>query len=723
MNFLNGALLAGAAALAIPIIIHLFHKSRFEVVRWGAMHLLETVVRTNQRRVRLEQLILLIIRAAIPVLLALAMARPIWKGGNALLGDAKTSTVVVLDSSYSMEAARGGRSNFDIAREAGSRIVNDLRRGSDVQVILAGETGTPLFDSPTFDTVRAAKTVSELNAGFGAATIPDALNAAAGAFGQMHEVSRNLVFVTDFQRVSFPPQGDAALSEAVERLRALPIVPSITFFDAGTEVRDNVAVDSLEFSRLMIGVGQNIQIRANLRNYGGADYPDLRVYLRADGREKTVSQIALGPNEAGQVLFTHAFDTPGSHTIEVYADADPLKADNSYLASIPVRDQVPVLLVNGDPNREPLKGETDFAEIALQPYSAGRVEMADLIRTKVVTTEELKAGAMSESSVVVLANVRKLNDEQVRGLQEYVKNGGGVLIFPGNRTDSQWWNATFAKDGNGLLPARFGALSGDVREGSRGTSIVSQRFANPALELFNDARNGSLAEAEIKLWFKLDPLPAAEGATPPSILAVLDSGEPFLMERQFGEGRVILASTAIDSDWSNLPLRPFYLPLLQRLSVYLASNVYPPRNLEVGRELVAFVRAEDAAKTAALTRPDGITENLLIEKRGGRGVVEYAKTQRPGLYTLLPPDGQPIHYVVNASRRESDLTKLTPDEIETLGKNLDVRVVRSGEEYQNIEQTLRYGQELWKPVLWILLGLCFGELIVQRMFSQARGRV
>ena len=65
MNFLNGALLAGAAALAIPIMIHLFHKSRFEVVRWGAMHLLETVVRTNQRRVRLEQLILLIIRAAI----------------------------------------------------------------------------------------------------------------------------------------------------------------------------------------------------------------------------------------------------------------------------------------------------------------------------------------------------------------------------------------------------------------------------------------------------------------------------------------------------------------------------------------------------------------------------------------------------------------------------------------------------------------------------------
>ena len=104
MTFLNAALLAGAAALAIPILIHLFHKSRFQVVKWGAMHLLESVIRTNQRRIRIEQLILLIIRAAIPVLLALAMARPVWKGAQQLMGEAKTSTVLLLDNSYSMEA-------------------------------------------------------------------------------------------------------------------------------------------------------------------------------------------------------------------------------------------------------------------------------------------------------------------------------------------------------------------------------------------------------------------------------------------------------------------------------------------------------------------------------------------------------------------------------------------------------------------------------------------
>ena len=131
MTFLNVALLGGSRAFAIPIIIHLFHKSRFKIVKWGAMHLLEAVIRTNQRRIRIEQWILLAIRCAIPALLALLMARPLWKGAQKLLGDAKTSTVVLLDNSYSMEAGRAGTSNCTLARDEAGRILSDLRPGSE----------------------------------------------------------------------------------------------------------------------------------------------------------------------------------------------------------------------------------------------------------------------------------------------------------------------------------------------------------------------------------------------------------------------------------------------------------------------------------------------------------------------------------------------------------------------------------------------------------------
>lgn len=719
MTFLNWTLLAGIAALAIPILIHLFHKSRFQVVKWGAMHLLEQVIRTNQRRIKLEQIILMIIRCAIPVLLALLMARPVWKGAQRLLGESKTSTVVLLDNSYSMEAGRTGVSNFNIARDEATRLISDLKRGSDVQVILMGEGGAPLLDTPTYDTGRITQGLQKLGAGYGAATIPGALDLAANVFEKMHEPARNLVVMTDFQRVSFEATEDVLVGQTIDRLRKLPISPHIAFFDVGQEVKDNVAVESLDFSRLMVGVGQKIQIRANLRNFGDANYPDLRVYFKVDGREKSAAQIALGPRQKAQVLFSHAFETAGSHVVEVYADADSLKADNIFLASIPVRDKVPLLLINGDPSGEPLKGETDFAEIALQPFSAARVELADLISTKVIRPEEIDPRRLGEFATVVMANVRSLRDDQLRGLEEFVKNGGGLLVFTGSKVDPGWYNGQFFREGKGLLPLPLGPRAGDAKEGAPSVAILSARFENPALELFNDPRNGNLSDSAIKLWFKLN-----EQAAPPTAttLARLENGDAFLVEKQFGEGRVIACSTAIDADWSNLPMRPTYLPLLQRLGVYLASTIYPPRNLDVGRSIVALLPATDTGKKTMLATPDGATSELPIVKKGDRGVVEFSKTQRPGLYTLTPPGGQPVHYVVNASRRESDLQKLSAAEIADFGKTHGVAIVRNGTEYKELDQSRRFGREIWKPLLWALLGMCFVEMIVQQRFARMKGR-
>jgi hypothetical protein len=722
MTFLNAALLAGAAALAIPIIIHLFHKSRFTIVNWGAMHLLESVIRTNRRRMRIEQLILLLIRCLIPALLAVAMARPVWKGVQTLIGNVPTSTVVALDNSYSMEAGRAGVSNFTLAKNETIRLVNDLKRGSEVGVVLMGEGGRPLFEAPTYDAARVTQAIEKTGAGFGAANIPQALDDAAELLSRMREPSRQLVVLTDFQHVSFPASERELLKEKLTRLRQRSVSPMVTFFDVGNEVKDNVAIEGLEFSKLIVGVGQKIHLRALLRNYGSAAYPDLRVMCKTDGKEKAASQIALGPNEKGQVLFTHAFDTPGSHVIEVAVEADTLKADNVFLASIPIRDKVPVLLVNGDPASEPLKGETDFAEIALQPFGAAKVELADLIQTRVIKTDELDSAKLNAAAVTVVANIRRLSDAQLSALEDYVRSGGGLLLFPGSRVDAAWWNSHLHKNGEGLLPTLLGPLAGEANSGGAASSIISQRFENAALELFNDPRNGTLADSAVRVWFKLDEESARAARPPATVLARLETGDPFFVEKPFGEGRVIACATAIDADWSNLPVRAFYLPLLQRLCVYLASTIYPPRNLDVGQQLMAFVDAASAGKKAALTLPDGRTIELPIEKKGPRAAVEFSATQQPGVYALQPPGGAVVHYVVNASRRESDLQKLSSAEIAEFAREQQVGLVRNAAEFRALDQTRRFGREIWKPLLWSLLGLMFVEMVVQQRFARGRGR-
>ncbi len=721
MSFLNLSLLAGTAALAIPILIHLFHKSRFKIVKWGAMHLLEAVLRTNRRRIQIEQWILLAIRCAIPALLALAMARPLWKGAQSLLGEAKTSTVVLLDNSYSMDAARAGTTSFGIAKDETLRLINELRQGSEVHTILMGEGGRGVLDSPTYDLSRVTQALSKATAGFGTARIPAALDLASGTLEKMHESARQIVVLTDFQRVSFPATEDALIERTLQRIRKQPAPPNVTFWDVGQDVKENVAVESLDFSRLMVGVGQKVQIRANLRNYGDANHGDLRVTFKVDGKDKAASQVALGPRAKAQVLFTHAFDAAGSHVVEISTEPDVLAADNTFLASIPVRDRIPVLLVDGAPGPTPedIASETAYLQIALSPFAAGKVELSDLIVPTVVAADAFNAKSLGDSAAVVLANVRKLSPEQLRVLTDFVKNGGGLLVFPGDRTDSAWWNGAFAP----LAPVPLAGISGDLKDGAQGTGIAAQRFENPALELFNDPRNGSMTEAAIKVWFKMRA-PAGNGdPSDPVVLARLESGDPFLVERAVGHGRVIACATAADADWGNLPARPFYLPLVQRLCVHLASTVNPPRNLEVGHALISFLPVEAAGKKALLTGPDGTSVEMPVVKKDERGVVETAPLYQPGLYTLQPPGGQPIHYVVNTDRRESDLARLADTEIAEFAKVHSVAVVHTAAEFRETEHRQRFGQELWKWALLGLLVLIFLELFLERKFAGVRTKL
>ena len=730
MTFLNAILLGGILAGAIPVIIHIINRNRFRQIRWGAMHLLEQILRVRRRRLRIEQILLLLVRIAIPVLLALCMARPVLTGAKALLGKAKTSLVIVLDNSYSMNAFGATQSHFDQAKAQINAILNSLPRGSEVSITwMSGRASSQL--GPTFDLARLRGLLAAKKQGFGVADPPAAVEAASGLCSKAHYVDRDLVIMSDFQKISWGPDTAQARQRATDLVRNLPIAPRLTLFRVGKEATDNVAVESLEVSRPILGVGQNIQVRSAIKNYGKAAFEDMRVYFRVDGDNRSASQITLGPGESGQVVFSHAFAAPGSHVIEVYADADPLKADNFKRFSIPVWDKLPVLLVSGDTNPEPLQAETAFLQIALQPFASAAVTLSDLIIARVITPDKLTAEELTEHRVVVLANVPQLSDPQIETLEDFVSRGGGLLVFPGDRINQDWYNTKKpssgqpAAAGQGLLPCKFAqivnvapaTLETDTLS-SQPAGIVARHYDHQALELFNDPRNGSLQGVMLRTWYKLAaPEPSPQNVT---VAAHLDTGDPFLVEKQFGKGRVIQCCTACDDDWSNLPARPAYLPLMQQLVTYLASTVYPPRNVNVGQQLAALLRPENADKTATITDPDGKRHEIKAVLKEDHCLVEFADTELPGLYVLETPDNETIHFVVNTSRAESDLKLLDDKEFADLAEMMQAKGVSSAEQYLQLDKQRRFGREIWKPLLAAVLVLLFLEVLLQQRFAMVK---
>ena len=718
MSFMNLALVGGAAAAAIPILVHLISKSQHREVKWGAMHLIELTLKSQQRRLRFEHWLLMLLRCAIPILLALCMARPILKGTAALWSNAKTSLLVVLDNSYSLDFKGAGGTNFEKARDTAAELVQELQRGSDVNVVLMSDPKTPLYDTSVFNTEAVAEELQAMQAGFGQAQVSTALEHGAEQLLNMNHPHREVVLISDFQRISWPTEeGEAALRTRVgQQLQGLEMPPNLTLFHVGVEGRENVCVETVSTSHLLLGINQTVTVQASLRNYGERNHEALRVIFHADGKPVDEQQIPLGAGERRQVRFRHSFDTPGSHVIEVATDADSLKADNIFRASIPVWDKVPVLVINGAPDTEPLKGETDFLQIALQPYrEGGEPDLVDLLESRIINVADFNAAAIGDTRVVVLANVSQLQRSQLNELQTFVKDGGGLMIFGGDQLDQRWYNEQLLP--YGLLPARLGEVADKRNDPEPFTRMVVQRFDHPALKIFSNPRNGDLASAEVRQWHRTAEDPDNDLVR---LLARLETGDAFLLEKIYGNGRVLFCATACDDAWSSLPLRPFFVPFSQRLCTYLASSVMPSRNLGVNEKAVAHFPADQAGQEVMVTDTENNQYTVLIELRGGRGVATFEETARPGLYTMQGPTGEAIHFVVNTRRSESDLKQLTQEERRGVAAAMNADLVQDLGEYRDLDHTRRFGQEIWKPIFALVLFFLFFELWLERRMARQR---
>jgi hypothetical protein len=732
MLFLNWMLVGGALAGGIPLAIHLLRRSNPKVVRWGAMQFLAARTIQQRRRFRLERLFLLLLRIAIPVVLALCMARPVVSWLRGLADNGPRSLVVLLDDSASMASGGGGQSGYEKAVGVLQKELAELPRGSEVAVLSLCFPEHPLVDR-TVNLPRAAGILGKSGVQPAPAQPGEAIEAAARQFAQMHHARRQVLVLTDFQKSNWSEELAPGRSRALERLRGLSPAPRIHFYDTGGAGAENVAVEQLEFSKLPVGVNQRLRFRATLRNFGSKPRVDLNVRWKVDGVLQTTSQTTLGARESAQVVFEHSFAETGGHSVEVGIDPDAVRADDALFAAVDVRPALSVLLVNGSPSPEPLKGESDFLELALQALSGAHGQGAGLLRANTTTVQGLDAKALAGRDVVVLANVQQLTEPQIHALEAFVEKGGGLLFFPGNRTDSRWANQHLFRDGRGLLPAEMHALQNRSAEvpGSPlggGLALAADPVPHPVLEPFKHG-GGALGEIRVHTWYSLrstadrdvKPQPNKVARAPATAVLALENGEPLFLESKFGNGVVMQSAVSCGSNWGNLPTRPAFVPLMQRLAVYAGSAMLPPRNVTTGEPLTALYPAEFGGRQLSVRTADG--SDRLVSVRAGKplATAEFGDTRLPGLYEFKTPDGGTQLFAVNLTREESNPEKLSDAELAALAKGAGAALAQSPTELKAAEEERTEGREMWRPLLWLVLLFLFLEPAVQQRFSRKEG--
>ena len=740
MNFLglgvlNAAMLAGLAGVAIPVAIHLLNRRNDPVVDWGAMQFLEFSPR-ERRRLNLAEILLMLARMLPLALAALALARPFWSPGASgspatpvgakARGDSgsRRDVVLILDGSDSMGRRSGGSTPRDRAIAWARGFVGRLGPGDSVALLVAKDRVRATIDPPSFDLGRVDRALAEAPAARGTSDLAAALGEAFRILEQTGNPGRDVVILSDGRRQAWRP-GDlgrwALLRDLRRQLPSPPRIwaPSFEAGPSGETPSPDGSVGPLSLSRSILTPGLPVEVSATVANAGPG--PMTRpAELVVDGRVVAGSSRVVGPIPAGgkaPVSFRTAFDSAGSHLVAVRLapDADPLPVDDESARPVAVAPALAVLLVDGEPGVEPLSGELDFLRAALAPTG----DPSPLVVASTEAARDLKADSLRGKRVAVLANVDRLAPGFASALGPFVEAGGGLLIAPGDRLDAGPWNTHLGRDGKGWLPARIGPSRGDPAGRAAVAHPAPSTFDGPALGPLGKGESPPLGQADLFSYRILEPAPGA------SILARLDSGDPWIVERAYGRGRVALLAGPVDAEGGTLPVNPDFVPWAHELIAHLASGAEGPRPVQPGEALTFDLDPGPPPGVAALTltTPSGATLNLPIVRDGPAARVRTTDTAEPGIYRLtlpIPPGGH-AYAAVAADGREADPAPLDPAEAEALAR--DWPLTFDADPARLLDRLLAGDgarrDEVWRPlVLLALAGLCLEVWLTRRMATR-----
>ena len=719
LNFANVPLLYGLAAASLPVLIHLLNRRKFREVPWAAMRFLAAAVRKNSKRIRIEQWILLAVRTLVILLVVSAMAKPFLEstGIVPVLAGQRTHRVLVIDGSLSMDYTEADVSRFARAKELAAQLVKAARRGDAISLVLMGDPPRVVIGDPSPNHNEVLKELEELTLPHGGTDLAASFNAVDRVLDASTIDQKEIVVLTDLQAASWrrPESGDEGLKRAVSRLAARR--PRSTVIDLGKSGGENRAVTELTLGAPVVTAGARALVRAVVRNFGPARKDGVKVRLVVDGALGPEQEVDLPVGEDQPVVFTQAFATPGDHLVEVQIGPDPLKLDDRRWLAVPVREHVGVLLVDGHFKSEAFQAETDYLAAALSPESTS-TGTPSVMRTEVVPEGQLAGKELAGYDAVVLCNIAQFTEAEVASLEDYMKQGGGVVVFGGDQVVAENYNRLLYNEGKGLLPASIGPAVGDAAKKESAFAFDPRGYKHPIVAEFDGVTDKVAAGLTGTKTWQFHKLSLPQG-TDAKVALAFSNGDPAVVERTRGRGTVVQVATSADSGWTTWPLHPSYPPVMEQIVLQAASGRLAERNVRVGQPLDQALPASGASAPVSVVLPGGRTVAAKLQPSGGVSLLHFEETELSGPYQVKvgPPLPTESTFSANPDPAESDPQKLDRAGLAEAvpGWSFDYMTDYKGLT-RNAGAVSRRG-EFHRPLLYALLGFLLLESFLAWRFG------
>ncbi len=670
VNFTSPERLWWALVLVIPLAIHLWRRRYQRVVAWSAMRFLQAAQQEVQQRVRLHRLWLLLLRVAMLSLLIFAIADPSTdysQFSQYRRGSTGTHHVLLLDTSYSMGAVGESASAFEVARQKAIKYVQQLPQGDVISIVTISSRDRPLIEQPVFDRQEIIAELAALELTNRSGEALNAITLAAELAERSRAAMKDIVITryaifSDFQRDSW----HGVTPEKVSRI--IGASGKIEYFDCRQPYLHNLAVEDLDVEYPAGPFGNQVALRAQIKNYSPTKSQSVTVTWSIEGRVVQREQVTLAPSELVTVRLDDQNLKLGQQQAKVQiasipaAQSDSLLSDNTRWVVFSTAAKFQVLTVTGRYRSE------ELLVTALVPTASARWP----VQITTINEGELIDQGLAQYDMIALCNVKQISSAELDQLHAYVTAGGTLFLCPGDRIDIDNYNRSFAPSSKFRLPLQWQQIVEDSD-----VQIQLDKTSHAITKLFADNPANGIEATPISTYIKCVAL-ETNSVQP---ILVLNSGDPLYLLGAVGSGHVFILTTSIDPSqktgkWSDLGSWPSFLPLVHESLAHVARLGGHNQNHTIGSTLfeqIDLSRSLDDLQIQVRT-PSGQQKPIsVVHPRDSQQsesqplVWSFSETEALGVYSIMTfVDGVPVasnSHAINLDGQDSHDLSISAEDL------------------------------------------------------------
>ncbi len=672
MPFLNPWVLFALGAVAIPIVIHLFHFRRYKTVLFPNVRLLKETKWHADARSRLRHLLVLACRILAITFLVMAFAQPIIKQGNQWHVPGRSVISIYLDNSFTMERLASGSNLLEAAKKQARQLVARYGDGHQYQILTNDFRGA---EQRLVDAQEALLRIQSVSFSPQHRTIDQVLARQQDALA-VPATSKLAFLLTDAQRTTM-----AALPQAIDTTMHVFLIP----FQSATG--GNLYIDTCRLWAPVQLVGQQAMLTVRIRNESNTDVMNERLTLTLNDEIKALSEFSVLANGMVEDTLFFTFSQPGWSRGVITVTDYPITFDDSYFFTCKAEERLQVL---------------EITESSGNPFVRALCAESEFLALRSVVLARLPHDEIRKSDVVVGSNLRSLPSGLAAQLKEFLEQGGNVALFVPLDADIDSYNDFLTAVGSDRLSARF-CEECQVKRVNTRHPVFREVFARlPENVQLPQAQRGRFFEGYTRA--RIEPLLTAANQ------------QPVIIHTPVGAGNLYVSAWPLDLQSNDLGKNPLFPPMLFNMAAirsYVQAQVYT-----IGSDQRVPVLAGALPANQMLLLRSKEQEMIPLQRRDRQIVNLFPGDEglQAGFYEITDRLGNQYGWLAfNYDRAESRQDFLSEEELRQLGLRLGARVIKTVSGAPLGTQTGQTdGLPLWKvSIILALVFLCLEVLLLK----------